>query len=73
VPNECAWQALLQSWKVTNTRHVRIVTEGALLASVLSHGIRLDLAVVLPRTLADGFVVQDNDGHRRVRRSAHAT
>jgi hypothetical protein len=46
VPNECARQALLQSWKVTNTRHVRIVTEGALLASVLSHGIRPDLAVV---------------------------
>lgn len=46
LPDELAWQAALCNWQITNQRHVRIVTEGALLGSVLSHGIHPDLAVM---------------------------
>lgn len=44
--DESSWQDALRRWQVTDERHVRIVTEGALLASVLSHGVSPDLAVV---------------------------
>ena len=44
--DECAWQAALKRWSISDERHVRIVTEGALLASVLAHGVNPDLAVV---------------------------
>jgi len=44
--DESSWQAALRRWKVSDERHVRIATEGALLASVLSHGVGPDLAVV---------------------------
>ncbi len=40
------WQAALVGWGITKKRHVRIATEGALLGSVLSHGVSPDLAVV---------------------------
>jgi len=44
--DESSWQDALRRWQLTDERHVRIVTEGALLASVLSHGVSPDLAVV---------------------------
>ena len=43
---EKAWKAALESWDITNTAAVRIATEGALLGSVLEHGINPHLAVI---------------------------
>jgi len=40
------WQAALAKWKVTDKRHVRIITEGALLGSVLSHEVNPELAIL---------------------------
>jgi hypothetical protein len=40
------WQEALNRWGITNERHVRIATEGALLGSVLSHGVNPELVVV---------------------------
>lgn len=40
------WQAALQSWGIAKERHVRIATEGALLGSVLEHGINSKLAIM---------------------------
>jgi hypothetical protein len=40
------WQAALSRWGITDERHVRIVTEGALVAAVLAHGVNPALAVV---------------------------
>jgi hypothetical protein len=40
------WQAHLKRLEITTERHVRIATEGALLGSVLNHGISKDLAIV---------------------------
>ncbi len=45
-PNEKQWKAALRSWGIGKKRHVRIATEGALLGSVLAHGINPDLAIV---------------------------
>ena len=44
--DERRWQAALQGWGITEERHVRIATEGALLGSVLEHGIHPQLAIV---------------------------
>jgi hypothetical protein len=44
--DEPAWGAALQGWGITEERHVRIVTEGALLGSVLEHGVHPQLAIV---------------------------
>ncbi len=44
--DECEWQAALKAWGISDERHVRIVTEGALLAAVLTHGVNPDLAIV---------------------------
>lgn len=41
-----AWKALLWFLGITGERHVRIVTEGALLGSVLDHGVNPDLVIV---------------------------
>lgn len=38
--------AALQGWGITDARHVRIATEGALLGSVLEHGINRELVIV---------------------------
>lgn len=46
VANDRSWQKSLRRWGIKKKRHVRIVTEGALLGSVLSHGIHPDLVVV---------------------------
>ena len=44
--DDARWQAALQRWSIKDKRHVRIVTEGALLASVLSHGVNPGLAII---------------------------
>jgi len=40
------WEALLSALGITTERHVRIATEGALLGSVLDHGVNPELTVV---------------------------
>lgn len=40
------WQAALKDWGISDERHIRIITEGALLAAVLTHGVNPDLAIV---------------------------
>jgi hypothetical protein len=40
------WQAALKGWGITQERHVRIATEGALLGSMLEHGFNRDLAII---------------------------
>jgi hypothetical protein len=52
---EAAWQARLAELAITNERHVRIATEGALLGGLVARGVAADLVV-----LSDGapqFVV----------------
>jgi len=46
VPNDDIWAKKLQEWGVFKKRHVKIVTEGALLASVVSHNINPELVVL---------------------------
>jgi hypothetical protein len=46
VPDNDAWASQLRQWGVVNKRHIKIVTEGALLASVLCHGIHPNLVVM---------------------------
>lgn len=40
------WSAALASWNIRNQRHIRIATEGALLASALMHGLNPKLGIV---------------------------
>jgi hypothetical protein len=40
------WQAAMKTWGITEVRHQRIATEGALLGSVLEHGINPRLVIV---------------------------
>jgi len=44
--DQTPWQAALKGWGITEQRHVRIATEGALLGSVLEHGINPQMAIV---------------------------
>ncbi|MCP4046818.1 MAG: transposase [Gammaproteobacteria bacterium] len=44
--DEAAWLKLLNDLSVSNARHVRIATEGALLGSVLRHGLCDNLVIV---------------------------
>ena len=44
--DETHWKKALWRWRITDERHVRIVTEGALLGSVLSHGINPNLVIM---------------------------
>jgi hypothetical protein len=44
--NQTRWQVALKGWGITDGRHVRIATEGALLGSVLEHGLNPRLAIV---------------------------
>jgi hypothetical protein len=44
--DQASWQTALTRWGVTRERHVRILTEGALLGSLLTHGVNPDLAIV---------------------------
>jgi hypothetical protein len=46
IANEIDWLAALERWGVSDARHARIITEGALLAAVLTHGVNPDLAIV---------------------------
>lgn len=41
-----AWQAQLEQLGISNARHVRIVTEGALLGTVIEQGVAPDLAIL---------------------------
>ena len=44
--NEAAWMAALAARDITKKRHIRIATEGALLGSVLQHGVNPHLGIV---------------------------
>lgn len=46
VNDDAAWEAALARWGVTQPLHVRLVTEGALLGSVLHHGINPQMVIV---------------------------
>jgi hypothetical protein len=46
VETKVQWDALLVELDIRSERHVRIATEGALLGSVLDHGLKPDLVVV---------------------------
>jgi hypothetical protein len=41
-----AWQARLRQLAITGPRHVRIATEGALLGSLIAHGVSPELAIL---------------------------
>jgi len=45
-PDKASWQAFLASHDVTNERHVRIATEGALLGSLIARGVSPELIVL---------------------------
>ncbi len=45
-PSHPDWQTALAAVDITQKRHIRIATEGALLGSVLEHGLNPDLVVV---------------------------
>jgi hypothetical protein len=49
---QAAWQALLDQQSITDPRHVRVVTEGALLGTVVAHGVAPDLALAGPTPCA---------------------
>jgi hypothetical protein len=44
--DKAAWQAYLAAQQVTDPRHVRIATEGALLGSLIAHGVSPELTVL---------------------------
>jgi hypothetical protein len=44
--DEAAWQARLQELDITSERHVRIVTEGALLGQLIAQGVSPDLVIL---------------------------
>jgi hypothetical protein len=46
VADDEAWKKALSEWNITNERHVRIVTEGGLVGSVVSYGVRPDLVIL---------------------------
>jgi hypothetical protein len=45
-PHHADWKATLAALDITGKRHIRIATEGALLGSVVEHGLNPDLVVV---------------------------
>jgi hypothetical protein len=45
-PDERVWIEQLKELGITTQRHIRIATEGALLGSVIEHGIRSDLVIM---------------------------
>ncbi|MCP4627532.1 MAG: transposase [bacterium] len=44
--DEKQWLAAVESWAITNSRHIRIATEGALLGSIMEHGFNPELAIL---------------------------
>jgi hypothetical protein len=53
-----AWEARLRRWAITGPRHVRIASEGALLGSLIAHGVSPGLV-----TLGDGAGQYDVPAH----------
>lgn len=45
-PDEEHWKAALSTLEITSSRHIRIATEGALIGSILEHGLNKDLVIV---------------------------
>ena len=45
-PDKVSWLSAMKAWGIRKDRHVRIATEGALLGSVLEHGLNPRLAIV---------------------------
>jgi len=46
IADDSQWSAVLAQLDITNERHVRIATEGALVGSVLAHGVNEELAII---------------------------
>jgi len=44
--NEQSWHSHLQRLGITKPRHIKIATEGALIGSILSHGLNIELAII---------------------------
>lgn len=44
--NKSLWTEALKEWGLTEERHVRIATEGALLGAVLEHGLNPELVII---------------------------
>ena len=44
--DEEAWQAALQRLGITAARHIQIATEGALVGSLVHHGLRAELVII---------------------------
>lgn len=44
--SEAAWQATLHELAISDARHIRIATEGALLGTVVDQGTASDLAII---------------------------
>lgn len=44
--DESAWQSYLTELGITQPRHIKIITEAALIGSVLSHGFRMDTVIM---------------------------
>jgi hypothetical protein len=45
-PDTAAWQGRLRQLGITTPRHVKIATEGALLGSLIAHGVSPELVVL---------------------------
>lgn len=46
VHDDATWAKQLQDWDIHTPRHVKIVTEGALLSSIVSHGLHPNLVIL---------------------------
>ncbi|WP_291322555.1 transposase [Desulfonatronospira sp.] len=46
LPDQQAWESMLSRLGITTKRHVQIVTEGALLGSILEHGLNEDIVIL---------------------------
>ncbi|MCF8025578.1 MAG: transposase [Desulfobacteraceae bacterium] len=46
LPEQQAWESILNRLGITNNRHVQIATEGALLGSILEHGLNKYLVIL---------------------------
>jgi len=44
--DQSQWQAALKGWGISDARHIRIATEGALLGAVLEHGLNRQLVII---------------------------
>ncbi len=46
LPDQQAWESMLNRLGITTKRHVQIATEGALLGSILEHGLNKDIVIL---------------------------